>query len=238
MSTIYCGCDPSHAPEPWYCEEHRNQGSGGFCPCTEGAPCPDKVTPPPATTYQPIPGVMVFGLGHKARHGKDSAAQVLIETYPEYVKRYSFADAVRTYCRIEHGMTTKDAPLLQRVGVEMRERRSNVWIDTVYWSMVDNAPANHPITGTHQIAIITDVRFQNEADFVKALGGEMIKVERRDQYGTLFQAQDRDPNHISECDLSDYPWDHTLVATDLASLRDRAKKLFRAILFARAVGGK
>lgn len=228
MSTLYCGCDPTHTPEPWYCELHRGQGEGGFCPCTEGEPCPDKVTPPAPSAYKPIPGTLVFGLGHKARHGKDSAAQILIEQFPQLVKRFALADALRCYCRVEHGMTVKDAPLLQKVGVAMRQRNPNVWIDTLYWQLVENAP---------RIAVITDVRFQNEADFVKALGGKLIRVTRLiNDEGDPYQATDRDPNHVSETELNAYPWDYEIRARDMKQLHDQVLGYFYPAIRASVLG--
>lgn len=151
--------------------------------------------------FSPIPGVCVVGLGHRARHGKDSAARFLVEAYPKDVRRFSFADALYAHCRIEHGMTRKDGPLLQRVGVEKRSTDPNVWIRALYWAIVDN-----PVP----VAVITDVRFQNEAAFVKRLGGVTIKVERRLANGDLYQTSDRDPHHITETDLAVYPWDEVI----------------------------
>lgn len=208
MSAMPCGCDPgaSHI-----CIWHYDQMiRDGFCPCTEGAPCPEHVTKAP-TVYTPLPGTLIIGLGHKARHGKDSTAQILVELFPQYVKRFALADALRCYCRVAHGMTTKDAPLLQRVGVEMRERNPSIWIDTLYWQLVENAP---------RIAVITDVRFNNEANFVRQMGGMMVRVQRiSPTTGEPFQATDRDPNHVSETELDSYLWDTTIVASSPKELR-------------------
>lgn len=164
--------------------------------------------------FEPIPGVLVLGLGHKARHGKDSCAQALIEAAPADVMRFGFADALYDYCRIEHGMTTKDAPLLQRVGVQFREERDPLaWVKAVYYKILDKKP---------KVAVITDVRFTNEADFVKALGGYTIKVERRNADDSVFQTADRDPNHVSETQLNDYPWDLTITNYQLVQTRYNA----------------
>jgi hypothetical protein len=167
-------------------------------------------------TFQPIPGVLVLGLGHKARHGKDTAAQAMLEAAPADVLRIGFADALYDYCRVEHGMTTKDAPLLQRVGVQFRtERDPLTWIKAVYYKILDKRP---------KVAIIPDVRFTNEADFVKALGGYTIKVERRKADGSLYLTTDRDPNHVSETQLDGYAWDLTITCRDgdVAGLRQNA----------------
>lgn len=220
MSTQYCGCDPTHQPEPWYCEQHRGQGEGGFCPCTEGKACPEKITfkfatPPPAPVFAPIPGVLVIGLGHKARHGKDSVAQFMLESAPADVVRIGFADALYDHCRIVYGMTKKDAPLLQKVGVAMRETNPYAWINAVYWKIIDKKP---------KVVVIPDTRFENEAAFVKALGGTTLRVIRAgDSPQGTFQASDRDPKHVSECQLDNYEWDLTLFNSGtLEQLRSKA----------------
>jgi len=164
--------------------------------------------------FQPIPGVLVLGLGHKGRHGKDSCAQAMLESAPADVLRIGFADALYDYCRVERGMTTKDPILLQHVGVEMRARRPGIWISTVYWKIMDKKP---------KVVVIPDVRFLNEAEFIKAMGGYTIKIdrrvstsqERRDTDDAPYQALDRDPNHVSETELDGYSWDLTITNRDL-----------------------
>jgi hypothetical protein len=66
-------------------------------------------------------------------------------------------------------MTQKDAPLLQRLGLEAREHDPEVWLRAVYWAIEDARPA---------IAVITDVRFENEAEFVRGMGGTLVRVSR------------------------------------------------------------
>jgi hypothetical protein len=167
-------------------------------------------------SFQPIPGTLVIGLGHKAHHGKDTVASAIVGAAPATTLRVGLADALYDYCRVEHGMTTKDAPLLQRVGVEMRKRDPLVWAKAVYWKIVDKKP---------NIVVIPDVRFTNDAEFVKGLGGYLIKVERRHVSmdptlnNTLWVSADRDPNHVSECQLNDYPWDLVITNRSLPTTR-------------------
>lgn len=182
------------------------------------------LNPPKAPqTFAPIPGVLVLGLGHKARHGKDTVAQAMLESSPADVLRIGFADALYDYCRVEHGMTTKDAPLLQRVGVQMREERDpQVWIKAVYYKILDKRP---------KVVVIPDVRFTNEAEFVKALGGYTIKVERRVRVDLgedkLYLTSDRDPNHVSETQLDGYSWDLTIINRDrdIITTREHARQV-------------
>jgi hypothetical protein len=164
--------------------------------------------------WQPIEGTLVIGLGHRARHGKDTAAQILGAKYG--ARRFSFADDLYAVCRVLHGMTGKDAPLLQRVGVEMRTRDENVWIRSVYSKILADRPS---------VAVITDVRFPNEFAFVKALGGVCWKVERRMPDGSLFVDPSRPATHISETALEGAAWDRVLVNPDGESFRFQAAVL-------------
>jgi hypothetical protein len=149
--------------------------------------------------FAPIPDTYVIGLGHKARHGKDSAARILMHAFPQSVQRFSFADDLYAVCRVLHGMTTKDAPLLQRVGVEMRETRDPlVWIRSVYHKIVEARP---------RVAVITDVRFPNELDFVRQLGGVCWKVTRVLPDGSPFVDPSRPAGHITETALDHADWD-------------------------------
>lgn len=172
-------------------------------------------------SFAPIPGTVVIGFGHKARHGKDSAARMLRETFAG-VKRFSFADDLYAVCRVLHGMTTKDAPLLQRVGVEYRERDEQVWIRAVYAKLLAAPP---------RVAVITDVRFPNEFDFIKALGGVCWKVERRLSTGELFVDPSRSAAHVSETALDDAPWDRVIVNPDgePETFRDRVLCAYSAL---------
>lgn len=174
-------------------------------------------------TYEPIPGVLVIGLGHKARHGKDSAARALIEAEPAHVQRFAFADDLYAYCRIAHGMRTKDAPLLQRVGVEMRERDPETWARSVYSKILDAKP---------RVAVITDARFPNEMAFVKALGGITCRITRRDRNDNVFVDPSRPANHISETALDNAVWDYEIdnIEGQPGKLRNRIVYIMRSEL--------
>lgn len=170
----------------------------------------------------PIDGTLVIGLGHKARHGKDSAAQVLCSTF-QNVKRFSFADDLYAVCRVLHGMTTKDPKLLQDVGLQFRqERDEHVWVRSVYSKILAERPG---------VAVITDVRFPNEFAFVKSLGGVCWKVERRLFNGEVFIDPSRPASHVSETALDGASWDQVLVNPDGHPdvFRDRVLCAFMAL---------
>jgi len=154
--------------------------------------------------FAPIDGTLVIGLGHKARQGKDTAAGALVRSYPHEVMRFSFADDLYAVCRVLHGMQGKDAPLLQRVGVAMREQDPDVWIRSVDSKIRTDRPA---------VAVITDVRFPNEFAYVKALGGTCWRIVR-ERDGAPFVDPSRPADHVSETALDGAAWDRVLVNRD------------------------
>ena len=153
--------------------------------------------------WKPIKGTTIIGIGHKARHGKDSTANHLVKNYGAV--KYSFATGLYTVARALFGMTIKDAPLLQALGTEVGRRNDdNRWIRTLYYQLQDDNPS---------IAVIPDVRFPNEAQFIKDLGGYLIKVSRFNDDLSLFVAPDRLPTHPSETSLDNYEdWDLRILA--------------------------
>lgn len=156
---------------------------------------------------------LLLGFGHKANQGKDTAGEAIVNyfatkreqqlkhglkpTIPE-ARIFKFAAALYKVCREEYGMVGKDAPLLQKVGEGRRNQFGlNYWIDQLEASM----------RGFEGIAVLTDVRYFNEADWVKSKGGVTVKVERLNEDGTPFIATDRDPNFVSETQLDGYNFD-------------------------------
>jgi hypothetical protein len=153
--------------------------------------------------WQPIEGVTIIGLGHKARHGKDSAARILIEAFPRDVQRFAFADDLKAVARVMFGMREKDGPLLQTLGADVIRRNDpDAWLRSVYYKIAETRPA---------VAVITDVRFPNELEFVRASGGECWRVERRLPDGSLFVDPSRPATHSSETALDGAAWDRVLV---------------------------
>jgi hypothetical protein len=172
----------------------------------------------------PLPQTTFIGLGHRARQGKDFVARAIHNYAPATTWIYRLADPVKSICRVDYGMTVKDSPLLQRVGTEIyRAKDPGVWLRALYWAVAEERP---------RFALVPDVRFVNEVEFIRSLGGYSVKVMRFNEDGTPFVASDRDPNHPSECELEDYQgWDYIIRATsgDMASLEKQAIEVFQEI---------
>ena len=163
--------------------------------------------------------MLVVGFGSRARQGKDTAGEAVVDYFnkrnervakhydhgikPIRAKLYKFADALYRECRELHGMTEKDAPLLQKVGMARRSEDENYWVEQVKKQIDADKP---------DIAVITDVRFPNEAKFIHDRCGTLINVTRLHVDGSPFVAGDRPADHPSETALDGYPWDYFIKA--------------------------
>jgi hypothetical protein len=158
----------------------------------------------------------LIGISGRARSGKDTLAWLLVDALRPLgidARRYGWADALKAVCRVEYGMVFKDAPLLQRVGVDYRNGcRANcsevpvyegahghyptpdIWVNTLLDTIAEDAP---------DIAIISDTRFPNELAAIKAAGGMTVRIERPDRPDT-----GRDDTHISETALDSANFDY------------------------------
>lgn len=168
-----------------------------------------------------------IGLTGYAQSGKDTVAKTLIEEYG--YKRVGFADPIRDFVlkinpilhdgrRIgewvkEFGWDitkaqTEARRLLQDTGMVAREM-----FGEDFW--VELAVSN--IEPTDKV-VITDVRFKNEADMIRMMGGKIFRVTRPG-VGPVN-------GHVSESDMDEYSVDHVIVNDGgLDNLRDQVKRL-------------
>lgn len=172
--------------------------------------------------YQPIDGVTVIGIGHKARQGKDTVASMIQDRLGSKAERLPFAEDLYAVARIMFGMTKKDPTLLQLLGTEIFRRKSpDIWVESVYHKLMDRKP---------KVAIITDVRFPNEAEFVQQMGGSLIKVERTAPDGTPHRDPTRSETHPSESSLNEFKgWDFKIlnVSGEPERLVDQVENILR-----------
>jgi hypothetical protein len=190
--------------------------------------------------------MLIIGIGYKARQGKNFVANYWKEAHPE-IKFYAFADALKEYCRnnheslaqryyrehqlhpMRHPLQWKEDPvygcvtILQWYGCKKRETDPNYWVEVISQKIRDEQP---------EIAVVTDVRFPNEADWIKLSGGYLVEVIRKNLDGTRYLASDRDPNHVSETALDDFNFDYTIIAKsgDLDALKSKALGVLASVL--------
>ena len=158
---------------------------------------------------------MIIGLTGFARSGKDSVAKVLVNQYG--FTRVAFADKIRellyeinpivndsnfTIQGVVNEYGWEDAKvlfpevrrLLQDLGVGARSLFGDkFWINQAIGAIGVGQPN----------VVITDVRFKNEADTLKANGAELWRVKR-----SGIVAYNR---HISETDMDGYNVDQVFV---------------------------
>jgi hypothetical protein len=194
---------------------------------------------------------LLIGLGSKARQGKDYVAKYMQELFPE-IKTYSFANELKKHCRDNHDeietafrlakqykgtIAKKDdpiygyTPILQWYGTEVvRAKSPDHWVHVISDRIATERP---------EIAIITDVRFPNEANYIKNHDGYLVEVIRVKADGSRYLDPGRDPNHPSETALDDYlGFDFTIRVKDgdLDSLKAKAKAVMANILIVHHIG--
>jgi len=197
----------------------------------------------------------IFGINGPIGSGKDSVAEALA---PYGFVRLSFSDPLRIAGALTYGIplryfldrSLKDLPLpnspmsprrvIQLLGTEVvRAIHDRIWVKR---NLLRMASAMHDLSGysknsperlsvTNGIkAIVPDVRFQNEADFVRFVDGRVVKLSRPTT-GVVTPSVNTAVNHSSELGVSDSSSDIHLV--NIGSLTDfhaeSAKVLLAAI---------
>jgi hypothetical protein len=164
-----------------------------------------------------IPRVEVIGLSGYARSGKDTAADYLVENYgytkmsfaaPMKEALYKLNPDIRDIGNLVlsvrqavdlagwegvKALTPSIREYLQRFGTEVGRETwgQDFWVDAAINKIEDGTKV-----------VFADVRFPNEADAIKKLGGQVWRVER-DGVGPAN-------DHISEHALADYSFDVVL----------------------------
>jgi hypothetical protein len=129
---------------------------------------------------------IIIGLGHKARSGKDTAADYLVHQHG--FKKVSFGDALKRGCAGIFGLSEEELygdlkkvvnpywkltprDILQRVGTDALRRHfmDEIWVKAAFKAIDDDPASNW---------VIPDVRFDNEAAAIQQLGGLVVRVDR------------------------------------------------------------
>ena len=155
---------------------------------------------------------MIVGVSGKIGSGKTTVTQHLIKNLPHKFVECSFAYKVKQIASILCELPMEDmisqegknkrldafggitvGQLQQIIGTDMFRQRfsEDVWITSMF---LGYKPGYY--------WIVSDVRFKNEADHIRKMGGILIRLEG-DPAG-VRAASKRDLNHPSETDLDDY----------------------------------
>jgi phosphomevalonate kinase len=151
--------------------------------------------------------MIIIGLSGKKLSGKDTVYELAADICDKSTRigRVAFADPLKQEVSEITGMTCKFIEenksdfreLLQVWGTEFRRRfnGNDYWINKM-GKIIEQSE------GYLDMLFITDIRFKNEADYIKAVGGKLVRVERR-QYDYDSYPGPID-THSTEKDMDDY----------------------------------
>jgi len=114
---------------------------------------------------------MNIAIAGKMASGKTTLANHLVE---RGYQKVSLAGKVKEIARDLFQMEEKDRPLLQQIGMKMREIRPSVWIDYIIH-----------LGEQHDNLVIDDVRFVNEARVLQEAGWIVIRLNIEKCTGTI-----------------------------------------------------
>lgn len=175
--------------------------------------------------------MILIGTGHKAGHGKSLFCLAIAEHCGHIgtkCKEYSISDLILREAiknslipagTVRSECTPEQVKILVDIGNERRAEDENYWVDQIAYAIIRDRP---------DVALIPNVRFPNEAKFVKAIYGFNVLVRRINQDGSDFISASRDPEDITETALDAWPWDFEILNMDRKPfwLRKQAKALF------------
>ena len=170
---------------------------------------------------------MKIGICGKMASGKPTIAEHLTILDDPFVI-ISMAGEVKRVGRELFGMTKKDRPLLQQIGMKMREIRESVWLDAVILQ-----------SKNHDFVVCDDVRFVNEAKNLKEDGWLLVKLDisedlqkqrLQDTYGDEWEVHWPNSTDASEAegDMIPLEWfDLVVPAANDSSVQKAVEELIR-----------
>lgn len=161
----------------------------------------------------------IIGIAGKKRSGKDTAAKIIKDIIGPACQILHFADALKEEVADVCLVSLKEIeenkelfrPMLQWWGTEFRrkyQKDETYWIEQLDQKIIPD-----------WVNIIADVRFPEEAEYIKRNGGVLIRVDR---YGGIGPKD----SHLSETALDHYTeldFDHVITASSLDSLEQQTK---------------
>lgn len=170
---------------------------------------------------------LIIGFSGKMGTGKNYIAENLL---PNILNRMlsniqyyylSFGDQIKvelgsrngsmTYDKLFVNKTKEVRQQLQQYGTEQGRDKygKDIWIRSMglWMDIFKNRTPNK-----NNVFIITDVRFKNEADWIKQHKGILIRVnaDKRNEMRIHEEGSQENRNHSSETDLDDYPFEHVI----------------------------
>lgn len=180
---------------------------------------------------------IVIGFGHRRRRGKDlccTLAREYMQRQGRAARVDAFAASLKAMCEIVFGFSHDQLygpakhdvdpfwactprRILQLAGTEMRRTfGEDIWVRT----LERRAQAD-----PHTSILVSDVRFPNEVDCIRRLGGIVVRVDRPE--ADVPVADMEEDLHSSETALVDYQdWDALIMNDDsVDGLRQKVARL-------------
>lgn len=167
---------------------------------------------------------LLIGLSGKKRSGKDTAANMIRVALPQYnVVTLSFALPLKAMVARSYNVSIEQLEnekarwrkALQFTGSYCRELYGDD-----YWIRQLNTELNK--CDDNDVVIVTDVRYVNEANYIRKLGGVVVRVNRPNV--------DTFDMHSSETELDTYEhfW-HKFTAMDLSELQNEVNNITKKL---------
>lgn len=163
-----------------------------------------------------------LGFSGKPRGGKDTAAAAILCEFPQ-AKIYSISDLICAELGLARN-EVKDVSILQAHSHKRCAKDPLYWARQIAGAIERDAPP---------IAIVTNVRRWDEANFYREKGCALVRVTALNPNGSLYISRDRDPNDPLETELDGYNFDYYLTAkrkTQVRWLERQAVLLMRELL--------
>lgn len=156
----------------------------------------DEVSDPsvPVLFYYKTTGLLVMTdkYGGRFEIGRNAGFSNIYDKFVSYLEKNNDYDSINVI--IKNGVVNKDRQLYQLWGDYRRTVfGKDYFVDKVI-SVIDNSDDDY---------VISDVRFLNEANAIRKMGGVLLKV-----YGRLVNEAHTD--HISENELNDFRFDYEI----------------------------
>jgi hypothetical protein len=157
---------------------------------------------------------MIIGILGNKGHGKDTISDHLVSKYNFHKK--AFADPLKEICHILFGFNheqlygnLKEIPdkywkvtprnVMQFVGTDLFRNKMNELIPGIsqnFW-----LECMRRQSGKYDRLVISDVRFQNEVDFIHEMNGIVIKVQRGNKKINDVHTSEQEMQQITNYDL-------------------------------------
>jgi len=159
----------------------------------------------------------LIGIVGKKRSGKDTFASVLIKSG---WRRAAFADALKEEVADWLGVPVEDLELrkeafretLQERGSKMRREYPDYWIKKLVAVVADDFRRGNRI-------VVTDVRYKNEAAWICANGGTVVRMIRA--------GSTDDDNHASEREQDGIEVHKTYTCFSPEQVKERAREFLK-----------